>query len=499
MDTANIETIAFGTDGWRDTREALTPIRLQAVAAAVSTVVAERGRREDPVAVGYDARAGASEAAREVAAGLAANGHDVLFAERDCPTPALAYAVVDRDLAGALTITASHNPPSDSGVKFIPEDGAPARPKQTDAIETALQSVDIPPLAPKPDIGPKPLATEAQITDGATESPVRDRPLSGHCEEVDFCRPHVDAVLERLGADLEGVTVAYDAMYGSGRGCTDAALAAAGADVIRLRCGRDPTFGGGAPNPTPGRLAALTDRVVDGPADIGIANDGDADRVAVVTEDGPLDANRLFAVLYDYLLAATDTPAPAVRTVSTTFLIDRIADAHGTTAVETPVGFKWVAETMAEHDALIGGEESGGFTIRDHIRLKDGVLTGVLAAMAAADQPLTDRLATLVDTYGDIKQARRSLECPDAKKAPTMAALTSHPPESITGTAVDEINDADGSKFLLADGAWLLVRPSGTEAKLRIYAEAATDDRVEALLTAGEALINDARESAELD
>ena len=452
-----MEAIEFGTDGWRATLDVFTAERVRAVGQAVATYLDDEAVA-GAVAVGYDARETSRGFAEELARVICANGRDVLLPERDCPTPLVAWAIQDRDLAGALVVTASHNPPEYNGVKFIPSDGAPALPAVTDAIEARLAEP-----SPRP---------EAEW---------------GRVHEVDFVTPHADHALELVGGTLDGLTVAYDAMHGSGRGVTDALLERAGADVRRLRCDRDPDFGGVPPEPSEDHLTALIETVESGPADLGIANDGDADRLAVVTPEGFLDENLFFAAIYDYLLE--EASGPAVRTVSTTYLIDRIADAHGEQTIEVPVGFKWVAGAMAEHDALIGGEESGGFTIRGHVREKDGVLMALLAATAAADQPLEDRVRGLLERFGEVHQDKVSVACPDDRKSAVVDGLSDTLPTEIGGVGVESVNDADGFKIVLDDGSWLLVRPSGTEPKLRIYAEGSTPARVSALLSAGETLV----------
>jgi phosphomannomutase len=437
---ADAEAIAFGTDGWRATLEEFTAPRVRMVGQAVADHLDAEGV-PGPVAVGYDARDSSRGFAEDLARVLAVNGRDVLVSDRDCPTPLVAWAVADRGLAGALMVTASHNPPEYNGVKFIPADGAPALPAVTDSVESRLAA---------PDPGP-----ESEW---------------GTVREVDFVTPHSDHALSLVDADLSGITVVYDAMHGSGRGVTDALLERAGAEVIRRRCERDPSFGGSAPEPDAEHLTGLVEAVQEHDADLGVANDGDADRFAAVTPEGYLDENLFFAALYDYLLAAA---------------------AHGESVVEVPVGFKWVAEAMAEHDALVGGEESGGFSVRGHVREKDGVLVALYAAAAAAERPLEARVADLLAEHGEIHQGKVSVDCPEERKAPVIDALGEEIPDALDGSPVEDVNTADGFKLLLADGAWVLVRPSGTEPKLRVYAEAASEDRVERLLAAGRGLVED--------
>ena len=455
-----MDEISFGTDGWRATLDTFTDDRVRIVGQAVADHLDAAGH-DEPVAVGYDARETSEGFAESLAEVLSGNGFDVLLPERDVPTPVIAYGIVDNDLAGACMVTASHNPPEYNGVKFIPSDGAPALPDVTEDVVSRLAEPDLLPEAER-----------------------------GEVRRHDFVSAHAEAARDLVDADLDGLTVAYDAMHGSGRGVTDTLLASAGAEVRRLRCDRDPTFGGASPEPSAEHLEALAATVTDPDTDVdlGIANDGDSDRVAVVTpERGVLDANLFYAACYDRLLE-TDA-GPAVRTVSTTFLVDRIAEAHGQEVFETPVGFKWVAEAMADHDALFGGEESGGFSVRGHVREKDGVLMALLAADATDAEPFDDRVDRLLAEHGQIAAGKVSIECPDDRKAGVLDALEDHIPEAVAGHPVAEVVTLDGFKLLLENGSWLLVRPSGTEPKLRVYAESDADDRVETLLAAGRELV----------
>jgi len=457
--TSPMDAISFGTSGWRATLDEFTPERVRMVAQATADHLAEEGMAGRPVAIGYDARETSRGFAEDVSRVLAINGHDVLLPSRDIPTPLVAHAIVTRDLAGGVVISASHNPPEYNGIKFFPADGAPAMPAVTESIESHLRP-------------PEPAGEDEW----------------GAVREVNFVDPHANHALDLIDPDLEGLTVVYDAMHGSGRGVTDRLLERGGAEVIRHRCKLDPEFGGTPPEPSPENLQSLADAVTETGADLGIANDGDADRLAIVTpERGYLDENLFFAATYDHLLA--DDSGPAVRTVSTTFLVDRVAEAHGESVIETPVGFKWVARAMAEHDALIGGEESGGFSVRGHVREKDGVLMALLAAAVEVDRAFDERIDGLLAEHGEIHQDKLSVDCPDDQKAGVVEELAETLPDTVADREVAETNPADGVKALLEDGSWLLVRPSGTEPKLRVYAEAASEERVQALLAAGRDLV----------
>ncbi|TKR25575.1 phosphoglucomutase/phosphomannomutase family protein [Natronomonas salsuginis] len=450
--------IEFGTDGWRTTVDEFTAPRIRAVGQAVADHLRETGE-DAPVAIGYDPREGSRPAAEELARVLCANGFDALVPERDTPTPVVAWTVTDRDLSGALQVTASHNPATYNGIKFVPSDGAPALPDVTDRLVAEL----------KP---PEPI----------------DEERWGSVREIDMIGPYLDHAVSFVGTDLDGMAVAHDAMHGSGRGVTDELLSRAGATVTRRRNEADPEFGGSPPEPSAERLAELEAEVRSGDAELGIANDGDSDRIAVVTpERGVVDPNWVFAALYDHLLESAG--GDAVRTVSTTAILDRIAEAHGRAVHETAVGFKWVAEAMADHGALVGGEESGGFGITAHLRNKDGVLIALVVAAAHGEEPLDDRLDRLRAEYGDIVQDRRSIDCPDDRKAAVLDRLGEELPETVAGSAIDRVGRTDGFKLFLSDGSWVLVRPSGTEPKLRVYAEAGSDERVDELLSAGMALL----------
>ncbi|MFB6250474.1 MAG: phosphoglucomutase/phosphomannomutase family protein [Halobellus sp.] len=453
-----MDAISFGTDGWRATLDVFTDDRVRVVGQAVADYLRDEGH-DAPVLIGYDARPSSEGFADSLADVLTGNGFDVLLPQRDCPTPLVAHAIVDRGLSGALMITASHNPAEYNGVKFIPADGAPALPEVTDAVADRLAD-------------PERLSQAER----------------GTVRRIDLATPHAEHARELINADLSGLTVVHDAMHGSGRGVTDELLRSAGADVVCVRDDRDPEFGGTPPEPSAENLGPLVRAVERHDADLGVANDGDSDRVAFVTpERGHLDENLFFAAAYDYLLESDS--GPAIRTVSTTFLIDRIAEAHGEAVFETAVGFKWVAEGLAEHDALIGGEESGGFSIRGHVREKDGVLMGLLGAAAAAAEPMDERVDRLLDAHGDIVAGKISLECSDSEKARVIEELDDALPDQVAGREIAEIVTLDGFKLLLEDGSWLLVRPSGTEPAVRVYAEAASQERADALLSAGRDLV----------
>ena len=454
------EPIVFGTDGWRAELDTFTTERVEIVAQSVAAYLSSHGIANAPLAIGYDPRDGSRGFARAAAEVIRNNGIEVRLAGRDIPTPALAWNIAERRLAGGLMITASHNPPEYNGIKFITSDGSPALPSVTNALESLLSEPRSVPAAHRASI----------------------EPLDG-----------IDAYLEHVVAlvgtdDISDLRIVYDAMHGSGRGVTDRVLKTAGAEVESLRCTRDPTFGGAGPEPSQERLETLIETVSRTGADLGLANDGDADRVAVVTPDhGYLDPNLLFACAYDYLLESGS--GPVIRSVPTTSLVDRVAAEHDEEVIETQVGFKWIAHAMREHDALMGGEESGGFSIRGHVREKDGVLMALLVAAMEASVAIDDRLEQLFATHGTIVQDRSGIPCPNDQKDALISALGEALPDEIAGSPIEGVSEVDGYKVTLADGSWMLVRPSGTEPVMRIYAEAGTQARVDDVLDAGRSLL----------
>jgi alpha-D-glucose phosphate-specific phosphoglucomutase len=459
------EAIEFGTDGWRAAGEEFTLDRVRAIGQAVGRFL-DGEDAEGPVAVGYDARANSRESAEQLARVVAANGRDVTLSDRDCPTPVLAWSVADGPFVGGLMVTASHNPPEYNGVKYVTDTGAPALPPVTERLEEYLGN---PETVSESEYG---TISESELTEAYT----------------DHARSFVESVAGT--ADLSGLAIGYDAMHGSGRGVTGELLESVGADLSRLRCDRDERFGGVAPEPRPDNAERLLSWVRDGEVSLGFVNDGDADRLGVVTpERGFLDPNVLLAVLYDFLLEHSPDGGGVVRTVSTSSLVDRVARAAGESVHETAVGFKWVAEAMADHDALAGGEESGGYGVAAHLHNKDGVLLALLLAAAHRERPLDERIDSLFESHGTITQDRISIDCPEERKAAVIDALGGAVPDRIAGLEVTDVQTVDGFKIRLEDDSWVLVRPSGTEPKLRVYAEAGDQERVEDLLDAGRELV----------
>ena len=448
--------IKFGTDGWRAVvADAFTFPNVRRVAAGIAEVAGG-----GPVLIGYDTRFIAKEFATEAGRVLTERGVEVIIAEEDAPTPVIAWTVVQQGLKGALVFTASHNPARYQGMKFIAEYGGPALPEVTDRIERAI-----------PESVPPPTPVELR------EAPVRSAYVT-----------HMLA--EHLPPG--NLVIVLDPMHGTGRRYLPALLGAQGSRIRVVRDTPDPLFGGGMPEPLPAHLQPLIDAVQQDRAHLGLATDGDADRFGAVDAGGRvLTANEVLALLTAYLFEIGRS-GRVVRTVATTHLLDRIASAHGQAVTEVPVGFKWIAREMLRGDVLIGGEESGGLSIGGHIPEKDGLLANLLIAQARAHwgRPLGSVLAGLHERYGASAARRADHRVSPEVRSRVTGNLLREPPGELAGTRVLEVDGKDGVRLSLDGGAWLLVRPSGTEPLVRIYAEAESDSRVDELLGAATALLH---------
>ena len=452
--------ISFGTDGWRgQVADDYTFANLRELsnALAVYLLKFQPEKSKQGVAIGYDTRFRSADFARVVADTLAGAGLPVFLSERDAPTPAIAWATRSMGLATGIMITASHNPPAYNGFKFFNPLGGPADKDATNAVEHVLGK--------KPPT--KVVAASVQLFDP------RPALVAQLHKVVDF---------ERLKS-VKGVAV-YDAVYGTGRGYADALLRECKWKVHAIRETPDPMFGGILPDPAnPTCNAALCAEVTKRGANIGLANDPDADRFGIVDSTGQyLTPNQILPILYAHLLE-TRGLGPVARTLPTTGMLDAIARAYGQEVIETPVGFKWVGAAIEEQNALLGGEESGGLSIRGHYGGKDGVLADLLLAevWATHQKPLGQLLKALEKKYGQFHSTRTDLHLEDEPKRALMERMKNKPPLEVAGQKVVKVVSTDGVKLTLADGSWILLRASGTEPLVRIYAEAGTPRKLQTL------------------
>ena len=469
--------VKFGTNGWRAIkREELTFANLRLVSQAIADFVRSENDANPSVVIGFDTRFLSDRYAAEVARVMAGNGIHTWLARADTPTPAISYAVVNKKATAGVMITASHNPPRYNGVKLKAGYGGSASPDQHRRVEQMLSANLADGRAPVL------MDFEAAL---AEERIVKFDPAWAYYEHL--------TTLVNLDTIHEGeLRVVHDAMYGAGRRTISEVLMRTRSHVQNIRDEMNPGFGGIHPEPIARHLGMLVSMMGAGNYQAGLATDGDADRIGAVDARGQfVDPHRIFGLILRYLLQKRGLRGKVVRTVSTTRMIDRIASEFSLPVVETPVGFNHIADLMLAGDVVMGGEESGGMSIKGHIPEGDGVLMGLLLleVMGEAHKPLHVLVDDLLATYGPAQYARTDLKLSrPVAKAVLAQKLVETAPDTISAVAVEEVRTSDGIKYYLADGSWLLIRPSGTEPVLRVYAEAPNDERVRALLDFGEAI-----------
>lgn len=467
--------INFGTDGWRGIiARDFTFANVELVARAVAVYVKARGLAARGVIVGYDNRFLSDQFAQTVAGVLSEEGVPVSLVEKSAPTPVVAFAIKEAGAGGAVMLTASHNPPEYNGIKFIPEYAGPALPHITKEIEANIGRLSGERLSPGGDQAPP-------------DVPKADVPQEQPWRKIDP-RPayfaHVKKLIDFAVIGRAGLKVVVDPMYGAGIGYLEELLREAGAQVEAIHDRRDPLFGGALPDPSAQSLAELRARVLAAGAELGLALDGDADRFGLIDRDGSyISPNQYLPIVYDHLLNTRGWRGPVVRTVATTHLLDRLAAAAGEHVFETSVGFKYIGQHLMEKDCVLGGEESGGLSIRGHVPEKDGVLAGLLAAeiVARHRQSLGDRLRGIWARVGRLFSERLDIHTTPAEKERVLAALKSLAPAAVAGKKVARRLTVDGTKLVFEDGSWLLIRPSGTEPLFRCYVEANTPEDLQAL------------------
>ncbi len=478
-------TIHFGTDGWRAViSDTFTfhNLRLvtQAIADAVATEGSINGSKLAPapdhhkIVVGFDTRFLSDRYAQDVARVLAANDYTVYLAQADAPTPAISYAVHHMNAIAGVMITASHNAPRYNGVKLKSAFGGSALPEQCRLVEVYLNDNEC------QGRGPNQMDYDQARELGKI---VRFNPIPSY---NDHLRKLID--FDTIAENPQHVVI--DSMYGAGRGVIRSILQGTGCEVQEIRAEMNPGFGGIHPEPIMRYLQALQRAVGSGMGSFGLVTDGDADRIGAMDERGNfVDPHKIMALALRHLVKNRKLTGAVVRTVSTTRMIDRLAKKYGLPCYETPVGFNHIADYMQTEDVLIGGEESGGISFRGHIPEGDGILMGLMLIeiVAKANAPLVDLVDDLLAEVGPAFYERRDLRLvrPVAKDAMTKR-LQEQAPASIGGETITEVDCLDGVKYIMADDSWLLIRPSGTEPVLRVYAEGRTPQMVKALLGYGE-------------
>jgi phosphomannomutase len=487
--------IRFGTSGWRGiVSDEFTFSNLRKVAHAAAGSVKESpevGHNSDDyrqflagaapsrvptVVVGFDTRFLSEEFAREVASVFANDGVRTLFSNADLPTPAAAWAVLANKAVGGVMITASHNPANYNGFKWMPYWGGAASMEITNDLERRVELMG--------DHSVKAMSDERSVKESWSET-------------LDFRKSYFDqleSLLDVKAIRKAKLSVGVDVMHGSSRRYLRPFLEERlGVEVVALHEDRDVLFGGRAPEPTPASLAELAELVKKGKLDLGLACDGDGDRFGILDAGGEyIPANDVIALAYEHLVVNRGQQGKAARSVMTSHFVDAVAKSHGSETRETPVGFKFLGELLRSGTFLLAGEESGGMSIRGHVPEKDGLLSCLLMlelvafekkSLASVRDRLQKKLGEFHNTRINVRmeRLRQIIETEDRLKA--------KPPLELAGAAVWRVDQTDGFKFILRDGAWLGLRSSGTEPVFRVYAEAHTAKRLDEMLEAGKKML----------
>jgi phosphomannomutase len=464
--------IRFGTDGWRAViADGFTFENVERVAQAYADFVNQPRPEVDAepsapkkVVVGYDRRFLSEQFAARAAEVLAGNEIGVALFDTDVPTPLVSWAVRERAAAGGVVITASHNPANFNGFKIKAPWGGSATPETTVAVESLLDA--------------NPPQTARVSSDASSQLEA----------EVESYRRQVATYVDLERArGLEG-RVVIDSMHGSGGRWVESFLQGGRLSVETIRGERDTLFGGVAPEPIDRNLALLKEHVRADRALVGLATDGDADRVGAVNEQGEtMTMHEVVPLVLLHLVRLRGQRGGIVRTFSQSVLLKRIAAAHGLTLHETPIGFKYIADLMLREDILIGAEESGGIGVRGHIPERDGILNSLLflEAVVASGKTPTEMVREMHREFGEFYFGRRDLHIEVARGLALVESLGSKPPAAARGYAVESVETLDGTKLVFGDESWLLFRQSGTEPVLRVYSEATSLEKMHALLEEG--------------
>ncbi|MBL8024426.1 MAG: phosphoglucomutase/phosphomannomutase family protein [Elusimicrobia bacterium] len=479
-------SIKFGTSGWRGIlADEVTFPRLRVLVQAIADYLREEKLHNRRVVIGYDTRFLSEDLARTAASVLAANGMESLLCVRDTPTPVVAFEVLHQKAAGGVTITASHNPPTYSGLKFNSTWGGPALPETTHRIEVACDPY---------------LAGEAQPKTGREAVGLKKRLIVPHDPMPGYLK-QLESLVDRNLLKKGKIRVVVDSLWGTGRGYLDEFLSRSGVHVTSIHNHRDVLFGGHSPSPDLENLKELSATLTQQKAHLGLATDGDADRFGIMDVDGSLlSPNEFLPLLLDHLIKTRKWKGVVARSVMTSHFLDAVAKKYGLTVQETAVGFKYIGDVMVHENSVypsrggnfvLGGEESGGLTIRGHVPEKDGILACLLAAeiVAATKRPLRKSIEMLQKEVGTFHTLRLNFHLPIEKMNELRDKLNHKPPTRLNEFPVRRIVETDGHKFILTDGSWIGVRLSGTEPVVRVYIETQDPLKMKALEKAGRVLI----------
>jgi alpha-D-glucose phosphate-specific phosphoglucomutase len=472
-----VSPIKFGTDGWRGIiAEDFTFGNVRICAQAVAEYLKQDGLVERGLVIGYDTRFGSEDFAAAAAEVLAGNGVNVCLCQKPAPTPVVSFTVPATKSAGAIIITASHNPGSWNGFKYKSQDAASAPEGLISRIEENIASVS------RRGIAVRRLALDKAIKKGV----------------VDYVDPspvyfeHIGRLVDVEKLRRQKLNIVVDSMYGAGIGYFREVLEGGNLRVTEINGERNPSFPNIQPEPIARNLTKLSRSVVARKADVGLATDGDADRIGIMDEKGQfLTQHQVFALLCLYLLEVRGERGAIIRTITSTMMLSRLGKLFDVPVYETQVGFKYVAPLMTKKKAVIGGEESGGYGFRGHVPERDAILAGLyfIDFMAETGKTPSQLLKYLYRKVGAHYYDRRDFHISAAKRRAIVHRLSSSPPTTLAGARVTKSDTIDGFRFFLDHESWLLIRFSGTEPLVRIYAEAESLKRATQLLDEGEKLM----------
>ena len=464
--------IKFGTDGWRGIiAQDFTFDNVRVCAQGVSGYLKQAGLASRGIIVGYDTRFASEDFAAAAAEVIAGNGIKVYLCPKTTPTPVISYGILDKQAGGAIIITASHNPARWNGFKVKSEHGSSAPPEAIVEIEKHI--------------------SHTLATGEINHIPLAQALKQGLIEYLDLTPIYLNHISKLINLNelrQAGLKIAVDPMYGAGAGYFNMLLGNGANEIVEINNERNPLFPGIQPEPIAANLARLSATVKEQGASVGLATDGDADRIGIIDEKGTfLTTLQVFALLCLYLLEIRGERGPIVKTITTTSMVYRLGEIFNVPVRETAVGFKYIAPIMLAENALIGGEESGGYGFRGHMPERDGILAGLyfLDLMLKTGKTPSELLDYLYSKVGPHHFSRVDVKFPANEREAITNRIKDNFPKSIDGVKVVETNTEDGFRFILADTTWLLIRFSGTEPVLRIYTESDTPARVEKLLEAG--------------
>lgn len=467
--------IKFGTGGWRAVIGAdFTQDNIRRVAAGVLALARKNNKTDKPIIVGYDRRFLSLDAAKWVAEVLAKGGIEVWFLNRSAPTPLIMHTVKDNGLYYGLEVTASHNPASYNGIKLFTDEGRDADVETTNLLEQLIEELD----------SVEYFDFETAVSEGKIT--YRRNPFNKFLDDI------ID-VIDMKALRERGLRVLFDTMHGSGAYPLQVILHTARCTVDTINLNKDAYFGGSMPAPTEQTLGLLKDMVIKGEYDMGIAMDGDGDRLGIIDRTGRyIDANEILCMLYYYLIKYKGWRGPVVRNLATTHMLDRIAESFNEKCYEVPVGFKYISSKIDEVDAVLGGESSGGLTVRGHIHGKDSVYAASLFAemVSVTGKSPAEMADMLEEEYGRFIMVEDNMHFAPEKKAAIMQMIYEDKLLPEFEKKVVRVNYEDGCKVYFEDDSFVICRFSGTEPLLRIFAESSDEETAQGYITAFKNLLN---------